>query len=392
MSDSHLPIIIAGGGIGGLAAALALAKHGISSHVFEKRSDASEDGAGIQIGPNGVKALGLIGVRDHLKLFAATPDALVVHDGATASVLTRQPLGDWIAERHGASYWTLHRADLHGALLAAAKSSPLITLVNGLSVADYTNTADGIDVALIDGNTMRGHALIAADGLWSSLRPSVATSPAAKPFGKSAYRTVVPSNALVSGIETNAVHLWLAARTHAVMYPVRGCDEMALVIIADSLAGDTGWSQEADPTQVAAAAVPFAAQFRTVVQSARGWRTWAVHTLPTLSRWTDGNAALLGDAAHPILPFLAQGATMALEDAVVLAKSFARFGDDASGALHAYVSVRMARVARVAAAAERNVGIYHMTGVAAVARNMTLRMMPAGRLISSYDWLYGAEV
>ncbi|MGQ0457980.1 MAG: FAD-dependent monooxygenase [Hyphomicrobium sp.] len=382
-------VVIAGGGIGGLAAALALAKRGIASVVCEKRAEFSEDGAGIQIGPNGSRILQALGVGDALRGAIATPDALSVRNAASGAELTRLPLGRWIAERHGAPYWTARRRDLHEALVTAAARETSIEVRLGAEVLNWSERADGVDVALAGGESVRARALIAADGLWSNLRAQISDAAPPAPTGKNAFRCVVPRAKLPQVLAANDVHIWLAPGAHAVHYPVRGGDEIALVLIVDDARSDSVWSVAAAPDLSNTAVSRFAPPLRALLEAGADWRTWSLHTAAPLDCWTKGRVALLGDAAHPVLPFLAQGAALALEDAVVLADSLAANPGDAATALSTYAALRRPRANRVAAAATSNGRIYHMRGPLAFARDAVLRTSPAARLMAGYDWVYG---
>lgn len=381
---------IAGAGIGGLAAALALARQGIASNVFERRTGLSEDGAGIQIGPNGCRVLSELGVLDRLRVQAAEPDAISVHDGASGRVLTRLPLGTWIRERHGAPYLTFHRQDLHAGLRQAAIAEPLITLTPGVEVTGFLIHASGVDVALPANAPFASDVLIAADGLWSRLRAQVTDAPPLKPFGKCAYRAVLPAAALPQGLMPNDVHIWLSRGAHAVHYPVRGGREIALVVIVDAKASREAWNLEAAPDWLSTAVMAqFAPALRELLSKVTGWRMWPLQKLLPLMRWTNGNVALLGDAAHPVLPFFAQGGAMALEDAAVLAANIANTTQSMPQRLQAYENARRARVARVAEASLSNGRTYHMHGAAAAARNAVLTSVPPQLFMRRYDWLYG---
>ena len=386
-----LPIVIAGGGIGGLAAALALARRGIASQVFERRSEFAEDGAGIQIGPNGTKILNALGVAARLHPSVAEPEAIRVRDGATGHELTRLPLGDWIAQRHGAPYWTAHRQDLHAALLEAAEADPRITLATGSDVTGYTNHSDCISAELANGSNVTASVLIGADGLWSRLRAlrNVGILPTAT--GKSAYRSVVPADAVPKSLSGNDVYIWLNPGTHVVHYPVRAGREIALVVIADEPAHFDGWASNVPAAAVAAHVRSLAPALHELLSQAQVWRAWALQSLPPLRSWTDGGMTLLGDAAHPVMPFLAQGAVLALEDAVVLARHLAGDGSSVGEQLAAFARERQTRAARVSSASIRNGRIYHLAGPIAFARNTVLRTVPPQRLMARYDWLYGFD-
>lgn len=386
---SSQPIAIAGGGIGGLAAALALARRNVRSHIFERRQTFSEDGAGIQLGPNATKVLTALGVADLLKPLAATPDALSVHDGTTGRLLARLPLGDWIRKRHGAPYWTVHRQDLHGALLDAAKRSSSISLTTSQEVQGFRED-NGIVTAYIgNGEEQRASGLIAADGLWSNLRSQITPGAALQPTGKCAYRSVVLSDALPAALAANDVHIWLAPKTHAVHYPIRAGREIALVVCANQSANAGNWETLAPPAWQASLVANFPAELRALFKRAEGWRMWPLQSLVPLEKWSTGAVTVLGDSAHPVQPFLAQGGALALEDAATLAHCAALSPGNIAAAFRTYETERKQRAVRVARAAARNGDIYHLSGVMALARNALLRTAPAAGLMAQYDWLYG---
>jgi len=383
--------LVAGAGIGGLAAAIALAERGIDVLVCERRSEFPEEGAGIQIGPNGSRILRDLGVAKFLETKVAHPNALSVRDGATGRELTRLPLGHWIAERHGAPYWTAHRRDLHIALRARAEAEPRITVTRGTEIVSFENRDDSIRASTANGETFDTALLVAADGLWSGLREQICGSrkTALIPVGKIAFRSVVPAGHLPPELVSNAVHIWLAPGAHVVHYPVNGGQDIALVVIADDVTLVDGWNSPIVADVVKAKVGAFAKPLRALVDKADTWRNWSLYRMPQLAHWRSGRAALLGDAAHPVLPFLAQGAVMALEDAITLANAIAARDGDIEPALSEYERARLTRVAKVAEASERNGRIYHMKGASALARNATMRMAPPSRVMSGFDWLYG---
>ena len=389
MSAKDLPIVIAGGGIGGLATALALSKRGIATHVFERRPAFPDEGAGIQIGPNGTKILDHLGVLDQLRSLVCTPDAISMRDGVTGRELTRLPLGTWITQRHGAPYWTLHRSDLHASLLAAAQQSSHITLTTDAEILSFELRDDNVAALLADANRIPARALIAADGLWSRLRQQVAPSRPLRAIGKCAYRGVAPRSAFPSSLAANDVHIWLSPGAHAVHYPVRGGSAFTVVVIVDDAARDETWSAPAPDDWLASRTSRFPAPLGDLLQGVGEWRMWPLQTLAPLEVLTSGNVALLGDAAHPVLPFLAQGGVLALEDAVVLAASLARNDLSTAAQLGAYAAARQRRATRVASASARNGRTYHLKGPMAVARNTVLRATPPSRLMAGLDWLYG---
>lgn len=384
------PILIAGAGIGGLSAAIALSMRGIASHVLERRDTFAEEGAGIQIGPNGMRILAKLGVADRLAHLTARPDSIAVLNGKTGRELTRLPLGAWIETRHGAPYCTAHRQDLHTALLEKAQSLPAITITTGAGVAGFQNEAGGVRVALTNGASLTGPALIAADGIWSSTRKTMAPETAVRFVNKLAYRSVVPAAEFPTGLNRNNVHAWLMPGAHAVHYPVRN-GETAMVVVIDGRENSQSWSTAASRDELDPHFARFPRELRELAEAAPSWRKWALYQAPPLAAMNKDRIALLGDAAHPVLPFLAQGAVMALEDAAAIASALAAHLGNPQQALQLYSEKRIARVTRVQHASQENGSIYHLDGALAFARNAVLRTLPPALLMKRYDWLYGSS-
>lgn len=388
----ELPILITGGGIGGLAAALSLAQQGIASSIYERRSEHGEEGAGIQIGPNGMRILESLGLAKDLLEHAAAPEGIEVRDGRSGKVLTRLPLGGDIKSRFGAPYWTMHRQDLHRAMLAAAKRSDLISIRTGCLVKSAHDLGDHVSIALDTGENTWGSAVIAADGVRSGLRTDLFGGVSPLFSGKCAFRNVIPASQLPPGPSRDHVNIWLSPGAHVVLYPVRGGSEFALVAIFDEVSQSEGWNTEVEPESVLARAVGLSADIQAIIKAAAGWRMWALLQLAMPQHLSIGRMALLGDAAHPIPPFLAQGAVMALEDAAVLAGCLAKSKPDVAAALSRYERERRSRVLRVQRASRINGQTLHLDGAFAAARNATLRRMPPRLLMRQYDWLYGWQV
>ena len=383
-------MLIAGGGIGGLTAALALARTGAEVTVFEKRTKPLEEGAGIQIGPNGTRILKQLGLADALREHIATPEAISVNDAPSGEQLKLLPLGHWIAQRHGSPYWVAHRADLHAVLYAAVEQHPGIQLRRGFEI---TRARTFNDEALAENNgevICAGDVLIAADGLRSSLRTMHFINRPLRYSGKSAARAVVPIDQVPDGIPKNQVGIWLSPLGHVVHYPVRGGQELAVVVIKKDPDLSEDWCTEVSASWVRISAENFPTPVRQLVGSTDSWRKWALYELRPLDTWVHGRIALLGDAAHPVLPFLAQGAVLAMEDAETLSRCLSQSGpSDVPHALRSYQNARMERSQRVQEASCRNGDIYHMDGPMRQARNLTLRYAPASNLMAKYDWLYG---
>jgi salicylate hydroxylase len=386
---SSQPILIAGGGIGGLAAALALARIGRPSVIVERSAIPAETGAGIQLSPNAVKAVRQLGVADSVAQIATSPAVLTVRRGGDARVLATTPL-DSTATRFGAPYWTIHRADLHRALLAAANAHPSIQDLPSFGIASAACTPDGATITSTDGRILQGAALIGADGVWSRVRASIMPGADPKPSGFIAYRTLIPAEG--AGIlAASEVGAWLAPGAHVVHYPVRACSSINVVVIKRDMWQGNGWNAPADAAEVAGATHGFAQPLQDVLARAPHWHKWSLSAPLRLNTFTRGHIALLGDAAHPILPFLAQGGAMALEDAVQLAASLAAHPTDLPLALINYDRARQRRVQRVAATANRNGHIFHLTGPLVAARDLALRALPPSTLLTRLNWLYAYE-
>jgi salicylate hydroxylase len=388
-NDRAQPVLIAGGGIGGLAAAVALARRGIASHVLERHAAFHEEGAGIQIGPNGTHILRLLGVADALRPHVSVPEAIRVRDGTSGSELACLPLGRWIAERHGAPYWVAHRSDLHAALLHAAHAEPLVALSLGFDVVQLATDGQMVAVTSADGRAWTGRSLIAADGVWSAIRNLQFDPRAPRFFGKSAARTVLAADAVPDTLRDLETNVWLFPGAHVVHYPVANGREFALVAIVDDTHNDRDWSAPVSANWVQQHVPRCALPLHELLSKAQTWKRWALHTLPVPQTWSRGPVALLGDAAHPVLPFLAQGGVLALEDAAVLADALHRFNTDVPAALTLYGRRRRGRAAHVAIASRQNGRVYHLSGPLAQARNLALRSVSPQWLMARYDWLYG---
>jgi len=381
-------VLIAGGGIGGLSLALALAQHRIPSHVFERREKFSIEGAGIQVGPNGAGILKALGLEAPVCAFAGTPSYVIPRDGVTGDVLARMPVGNQANDTHSAPYWTMHRANLHGALVAAAHDCPLIRLSMGREVLRAEQTSDQVHVVLSNHETDAGQILVGADGIHSRLRKAWVSDTPLRAVNKSAARTVIPSAELSDAVDKSNVGLWLAPGAHVVHYPVRAGKELAVVAIFDDDEVSPDWTTPISGDWVTEHSTGLNADLQTLLHRGTNWQKWSLAALPPLKRWSTGRTTLLGDAAHPVLPFLAQGGVMAMEDAIVLATQLAKADGNAVKALQQYEHIRRPRTAHVARASERNGRLYHYSGFSAAARNRALKALNGSTLINRYRWLY----
>jgi salicylate hydroxylase len=267
-----------------------------------------------------------------------------------------------MAMRHGAPYWVAHRKELHAALLQAARAEPLVALSMGFDAAEVASDTNGVAVASRNGEAWTGKALIGADGLWSAIRSRHFDASMPCFAGKCAVRSVVPLAMLPSDFQAPLTVIWLFPDAHVVHYPVSAGTELAVVVVLDDTHDDTEWAAPVAPGWVQQMMPECAEPLRALILQAHTWKRWALHTLPVPAQWSRGSVALLGDAAHPMLPFLAQGGVLALEDAVVLADALARHTDDVPAALSSYQRRRRARAVRVANASRRNGRIYHLSG------------------------------
>jgi salicylate hydroxylase len=382
------PVLIAGGGIAGLATALALAQRGVPSHILEQRECFSEAGAGIQIGPNGVRVLEALGVASHLKAHVSLPEEIIVHQGGTGRVLTRMPLGNWITERHGAPYWVVHRRDLQSALLAHVQATRGITLDMSFTVAEVADQGDHVAVRATSGATIRGPVLIGADGIRSRVRTALVPGARLHFSGKAASRALLsPEDGALLG-DPSSMGVWLAPGAHVVHYPIAAGAQFAVVAIVPDDRMTDDWAAANDWATLEPHLAAFAPALRSVLARAPEWRRWALFETDPLARIAEGRIALAGDAAHPVLPFLAQGGVMALEDAAVLANALAEQPGDPVHALKLYEQTRRARVDAIVATSRQNGRIFHLSGPGAIARNLAMAAVPATRLMARYDWVY----
>ncbi|MGO4715203.1 FAD-dependent monooxygenase [Bradyrhizobium sp. 2TAF24] len=387
------PVIVAGAGIGGLTASLALAARGFRVILLERAERLDEVGAGLQLSPNASRILIAQGVQSHLATRLITPGAISVMSARSGREIGRIPLGAASAQRYGAPYWIVHRADLQAALLARVLETPAIELRLGTAFAGASDTADGVRVDQRCGDNLRqdtGLALIGADGVWSAVRPTVAPQAQARFSGRIAWRGTVDAARLPRTVGRDRVQLWLGPNAHLVAYPISGGERFNVVAISSGDWHGEGWNETADSSEIQhefrLAQWPEAA--RTLVGSVESWRRWALFAVDAEGPWTRGRIALIGDAAHAMLPFVAQGAGMAIEDAAVLADCLAGAQADVASALARYASLRRARVARVQRTARQTGQIYHLRGLMALARDTAIGFIGGDRLLARQDWIY----
>ena len=385
-------IIIAGAGIGGLTAALALAQRGFRIVLLEASERLEETGAGIQLSPNAMRVLSALGLDERLKGDVVAPAAIEVRTSRGRS-LTRLPLGEKAAERYGVPYWTIHRGDLQAGLVEAVRGNPDIELKLGTRVEDFVVHSNGVTAACRRGLVAadeQGIALVGADGLWSAIRRRLGHEQRPEFRRRTAWRALIPAERVSPELREPIVRLWLGRDAHLVHYPVKAGSVINVVAIVGDRWDKPGWSAGAEREELLARFPRrgWAEQARELIALPEHWLKWALYDLAPLKHWGKGPVTLLGDAAHPMLPFMAQGAAMAIEDAAVLAASAGRLPDDLPTAMRHYERARRRRVARAQRAARRNSRIYHLAGSEAALRNLYLRTAGGNRLLRRFDWLY----
>jgi len=383
------PIVVAGGGIGGLAVALGLARKARRVLVLERSASLGEIGAGIQLGPNAFHAFDALGVGDAARKMAVYIDHLRLMDAITAEEITSIPLDEPFRARFGNPYAVVHRGDLHGVFLKACRDDPNIELRVSSEVVGYTQSDADVDVELATGTSVSGSALIGADGLWSKVRQKVVGDGAPRVSGHTTYRSVIPTDRMPEELRWNAATLWAGPKCHVVHYPLSGWNVFNLVVTYHNDAAEPVAGRPVPTEEVMAGFRHTHERVQSIIRHGSDWRLWVLCDREPVLDWTDGRVALLGDAAHPMLQYFAQGACMALEDAVCLAENVGS-ADGLERALRAYNEQRALRTARLQLQS-REIGqhIYHPAGAHAALRNQLMKAKSAADWYDTLDWLYG---
>jgi 2-polyprenyl-6-methoxyphenol hydroxylase-like FAD-dependent oxidoreductase len=382
------PILIAGGGIGGLATALVLARDGHAVTVLEQAASFGEIGAGIQLGPNIFRMFAYLGLTEVVSKVSFFPAGLGMNDVRTGEKIVRVPLGDTARATYGFPYGVIYRADLHQVFLDACLAQPNVTLRTHAKVESFEQSADNVHVRLTDGEVLQGAALIGADGLWSKVREVVVGDGKPRVSGHIAYRAVLKREDVPAHLWSDDVVLWGGEKTHLVHYPLRRGELFNLVAVFHSNKYDEGWNTFGDTAELTERFAEACPQVKELLGKIETWKMWVLCDREPVNNWTDRRVTLLGDAAHPMLQYLAQGAGQAIEDAVVLREALRFTHGDVPLAFQKYQQARYLRTGRVQLTARFYGDIYHAAGVQRELRNQMFQSGEESAGFAGLQWMY----
>jgi 2-polyprenyl-6-methoxyphenol hydroxylase-like FAD-dependent oxidoreductase len=387
---SRPPILIVGGGIGGLTTALALSRKGIPVQVLEQAQEFKEIGAGIQLGPNVFRMFEVLGLTEQMFHWAAFPEGLELRDSITAETIVDMKIDKRFHDKYRAPYGVIHRADLLNVILDACKKSNLIRLATSQKVVTIDDTGSDIVAKTETGDTYKGAAMVGCDGLWSTVRQHIVGDGKPVVSGHIAYRAVLPTADWPKEHRLPKMIVWCGEKTHLVHYPLRRGELFNLVVVFHSDRYEEGWDTYGDPDELHSRFQEKCEPVRALLQKVNAWKMWVLCDRPPIKDWTKGRITLLGDAAHPMLQYLAQGGNMAIEDAVCLADQIEASGHDYEAAFRKYRDLRYLRTARVQLMARVFGEVYHASGVNRELRNRVLREWTEQ---GGFDmsWLYGEQ-
>jgi 2-polyprenyl-6-methoxyphenol hydroxylase-like FAD-dependent oxidoreductase len=382
------PLIISGGGIGGLAAAMVLAQDGHPVTLLEQAASFGEIGAGIQLGPNIFRMFDYLGLTEAINRVAFFPPGLGMNDVRTGEKVVRVPLGDMARATYGFPYGVIYRADLHQVFLDACRAQPNVTLRTSAKVESFNQSADGVTVQLEGGEVVEGSALIGADGMWSRIREAVVGDGKPRVSGHIAYRAVLKREEVPAHLWSDDVLLWGGEKTHLVHYPLRRGELFNLVAVFHSNKYDEGWNTFGDTAELNERFADACPQVKELLGKIETWKMWVLCDREPVKNWTDKRVTLLGDAAHPMLQYLAQGAGQAIEDAVVLREALRFTRGDVEKAFQKYQQKRYLRTGRVQLTARFYGDIYHAAGVQRELRNQMFQSGTESAGFAGLKWMY----
>jgi 3-hydroxybenzoate 6-monooxygenase len=385
-------VLVAGGGIGGMACALALARLGQPVELLEQSPSIGEIGAGLQLGPNAFAALDALGVGEDVRRRAVFTERLVLMDAVDCREVASVPVGEAFRTRFNNPYAVSHRADLHEALYSAAMAHPLVQVHTGRRISGIERGVHSVAVTTTDGRRFEGAALVGCDGVKSVVRDHVLND-LVRVSGHVVYRAVVPAADMPADLRMNAPVVWAGPNCHLVHYPLRGGDQYNLVVTFHSREREEWGVTDGSKDEVLSYFEGIHARPRQLLDRPTSWRRWSTADRDPTDRWSDGNLTLLGDAAHPMMQYLAQGACTALEDAVTLAAAAQRLRSEDGTVpwpevFRLYESARVARAARVVLSVREMGRIYHACGVERLVRNTLWAGRTPDRFYDSLEWLY----
>ena len=383
-------VIVVGGGIGGLSTALALSRKGIPVQVLEQAPEFKEIGAGIQLGPNVFRMFEVLGLTQDMFHWCAFPEGLEFRDSITAETIIDMRIDQRFHDKYKAPYAVIHRADMLNVILDACKKSNLIKLAISQKVTSIDDDGSAVTVKTETGETYKGAAVVGCDGLWSTVREKIVGDGKPVVSGHIAYRAVLPTAEWPKEYRLPKMIVWCGEKTHLVHYPLRRGELFNLVVVFHSDRYEEGWDTYGDPAELHSRFADKCEPVRTLLQKVNAWKMWVLCDRPAIRNWTEGRITLLGDAAHPMLQYLAQGGNMAMEDAVCLANQIEASGKDYGAAFKKYQELRYLRTARVQLMARVFGEIYHASGVNRELRNKLLADWSREGAIDM-SWLYGEQ-
>jgi 2-polyprenyl-6-methoxyphenol hydroxylase-like FAD-dependent oxidoreductase len=383
-------VIVVGGGIGGLSTALALSRKGIPVQVLEQAPEFKEIGAGIQLGPNVFRMFEVLGLTQDMFHWCAFPEGLEFRDSITAETIIDMRIDARFHAKYNAPYGVIHRADMLNVIFDACRKSSLIKLATSQKVVSIDDDGSAVTVKTETGETYKGAALVGCDGLWSTVREKIVGDGKPVVSGHIAYRAVLPTAEWPKEFRLPKMIVWCGEKTHLVHYPLRRGELFNLVVVFHSDRYEEGWDTYGDPAELHLRFADKCEPVRTLLQKVNAWKMWVLCDRPAIKNWTEGRITLLGDAAHPMLQYLAQGGNMAMEDAVCLANQIEASGRDYGAAFKTYQELRYLRTARVQLMARVFGEIYHASGVNRELRNKLLSDWSREGAIDM-SWLYGEQ-